>query len=98
MFHVGQHVIRVVPFNADESLGEAVPVVGRVYTVRAIRRNEDNRLGILLEEIVNEPRQYREGLGEKHFAASRFRPLDDTRLAVFRQHLATKPADVEPVS
>lgn len=93
-FHVGQIVLCVVQFVP---LGHALvlPIKGRVYTVRGLTYSRSLALcgapklhGLFLEEIVNKPIATLDGLAEIAFQAEGFRPLDDSRLAVFRQHLA----------
>lgn len=68
---------------------------GRIYTVLEFVEADEfiafflgGRLdepGIILKEVR---RERVPDLGEVPFRISRFRPLDDSRLAVFRQHLA----------
>jgi len=50
------------------------PVKGVVYTVRSVEAFP-NGAGILLEEIVNPIRLFKQGEVEVHFAAKRFREL-----------------------
>ena len=95
MFVPGQLVICVrTPGNPQ---GEVVPRKGTVYTIREAYRYPDRRVGVRLREIVNEPRRYRQGTHEGRFLADCFRPLDDTKLDVFRAVLTDAPKDRETV-
>ena len=68
----------------------AHPVKGRVYTIRTI---DPDRGGMVrLEEIINPPEDHGWGFFEGRFLASRFRPVDDTKLEVFRK-IAASPKD-----
>lgn len=73
---------------------EECPVVGKVYTIRAIWPFPDiatPAIGFLLEEIVNRPRQYLRGRHELHFNSRRFRPVVETKtdIGVFHRMLTT---------
>ena len=59
---------------------ERLPVVGHVYTVRAV----DGPDHIWLVEIENRPAQYADSFGELSFLVSRFRPIDDSSIEIFR--------------
>lgn len=50
------------------------PIKGVNYTVRGVEAFP-NGAGLLLEEIVNTPKLFAQGLVELHFAAKRFREL-----------------------
>lgn len=64
------------------------PKKGGVYTIRAHRMSRYGEgLGLLLVEIVNPKNQYLGGFMEVSFLARRFKPLDETRLDVFRSLL-----------
>lgn len=100
MFHVGQLCACVV----DRSFwkpwdGETLPAKGRIYTVREV--NPLSRWGehphVRLVEITNAPQRYGDGVFEVAFDAAGFRPLDDSRLDVFRKALTDAPVDLEPV-
>lgn len=92
-FHVGQMVVCV-----DDSLetyrhldphggaGKGWPVKGRIYTVRGLGIAMGIP-GLHLEEIVRE--------WECPFAASRFRPVKETSIEIFRKLVA--PIDGERV-
>lgn len=68
---------------------------GQIYTVREFVE-PDELIAFLLGGRLDEPgvtlqevrRERVPDLGEVPFRVSRFRPLDDSRLAIFRQHLA----------
>lgn len=67
--------------------GETRPVYKGIYTLRDI--HSDDPGFVTLVEIVNTPRLYVEGLSEKRFSLSCFRPLvsrtESEDLAVFRR-------------
>ena len=78
---------------------EALPKLGRIYTIRKIVPrgtpgfDED---GVLLVEIINPPEWYvscegRSLLQELHFRARRFRPLGTTNIDVFLKMLELAP-------
>lgn len=87
-FHVGQLVICIKQGRWHGGTGREIdPVYGTIYTVR------DSVLfglisAIRLVEIVNEPDETGE---EVTYTADRFRPVDDTRLSIFRSLLEPKP-------
>ena len=88
MFHVGQLVVCVNDtYPTNHLLGEIYPVRGVVYTIRELPYR-NNLHGLLLVEIVNEPRLYSDAFAEKAFDIRRFRPVVETRLDVFREMLA----------
>lgn len=68
---------------------------GTVYTVRDVFDDPPGGVGprasVRLEEIIRRP-DYRYPHLEPGFAACRFRPLDESRLTVFRQMLVTPPS------
>jgi hypothetical protein len=79
-------------FKEQEQLrhGSAFPVKGRVYTLRDVVISEDTReLLVRLVEIVNPPVVilWDGSIGEPLWGAFRFRPLDESRLDVFRNLL-----------
>ena len=92
-FHVGQRVVCVDgDFSRKKLRGETLPIKGVVYTVREAGIHDIYGLPyVRLVEIVNEPQEYRFGVTEACFRASKFRPLDEARLDQFRDHLAPAP-------
>jgi hypothetical protein len=87
-FRIGQKIVCVDgsrPVDGDYS--ETFPIEGRVYTIRGFESGllPEEELGLLLDEIVNTPRQYAEGFQEIAFRADRFRPLvsPTSRLRLF---------------
>jgi hypothetical protein len=75
---------------------ETTPRLNVVYTVRESFRDEYGDASIRLCEIVNEERWYdRPGLPpskfEPYWLSCAFRPLSDSRIAIFRQMLAPSP-------
>lgn len=65
---VGQRVTCIDASGFVSTYGEKFPIRGQTYTVRSI-------VGqcIRLKEIVNKPAQYKEGLVECSFKATRFK-------------------------
>ncbi len=101
MFVPGQLVVCVdgtFPPDSDLYYGdETFVVAGAVYTVRETFLEFEGTHTITVEEIVNPAKDYADGEVEFHFAARRFRPLDDTKLDVFRAVLTDAPKDRETV-
>lgn len=104
MFHVGQLVLCADddfdPNQIRRWPGVTFPRRGVVYTVRDAfveprftPRPHD--LFLRLVEIVNKPQETYIGPYETMFGANRFRPLDDSRLEVFRQLLVNPPKQEE---
>lgn len=96
-WHVGQKVVCVNDtWNVARliGLGESKPVAGRVYTIRKILVVSDG-VGFLLDEIVNVPRLYTEGIFEHGFFAFRFRPVTtkSTDISIFRR--LVEPSELE---
>ena len=58
------------------------PKRGKIYTVRQIRQYPNKKVGILLEEIINEPLMLpnMEGLFEPTFDIERFRELPEANI------------------
>jgi hypothetical protein len=83
MFHVGQKVA-YVSSPAFVPVGCTTVYVGCVYTIRHISDTDDG-LGVWLEEVRN-PLSY---VGEEWgFFATRFRPVKNTSIEVFRALLS----------
>lgn len=78
-------------------LGVKLPVKGTVYTLRYVGIDlADGIPGCLLVEIVNPQVPYTNGaVHEPFWGLSRFRPLDETRLDVFRNLLVDLPKEEE---
>lgn len=95
MFHRGQLVLCIGVFKSSPVL-KAIPRKGTVYTVRDVVDWPEHGPGLRLAEIVNGVFAFREADGgvqdaEPSFQSIAFRPLDESRLAVFRQMLAPTP-------
>lgn len=87
-FHVGQLVTPVrdhTPWRivAGGNVNFHRPVIGRIYTVTGVE-NEGDDCWLRLAE----------GSAGTRYCSESFRPLDDTRLSVFREMLAPKPTKV----
>jgi hypothetical protein len=93
--YVGQHVVCIDNSGPLESLkGEIAPTIGIVYTIRRIEYVESwDKTGILLAEIINPRFDTSIGLMERLMPSEWFRPVDETKLDVFRTLL--KPVDEE---
>jgi hypothetical protein len=90
---VGAKVVCVTE-AANLSPGEAQLVVGSVYTIRSVERDEVS-FGFILDEIKNPPIPYSDGM-ECFYDWHRFRPLvtiEDDLEAHFLHHLDVR----EPV-
>jgi len=96
MFEPGQLVVCV---DDSDPLGRAVDLMdglkrGAVYTVRwsgmASSHFNPTTPAVRLKEIYRSPCPVT-GEVDLPFAASRFRPLDDSKLSIFREMLAPSP-------
>lgn len=94
-FQPGRRVLCISHDDWAIQYVNALPDVGRVYTVRAQETyKEDGRLGIRLEELrvfSISPKFAPLDDGEYWLQASNFRPLDEIRLDQFRKLLAPTP-------
>jgi hypothetical protein len=75
--YVGQKVVCVDACGFPLGWAESPPKEGKIYTVRQVVRRTS--VGLLLCEIVNEPRLYADGFLEAAFCARRFRPAVQPR-------------------
>ena len=85
-WNVGDFVVCVKDLTPFAAMGEIVPELGRIYTIREFKVEYD-RVGIYLVEIVNEIRRYDQGLGECFFIATSFRKLQKNRISIFTDML-----------
>lgn len=95
-FHVGQLVVCVDDAAHPEWPGIHRPCGlrrGHVYTVRDANLRRHGRDCIRLVEIFRPPLGSDES--EPPFYEVRFRPIDDTKLAIFRKLLTDIPREVE---
>lgn len=96
-FRVGMLVVCVddggFPSHAQRC---ALPVKGRIYTIRGIDPLDPELLSVFVEEIVNPHRFYSQGFKEPSFHHRRFRPAKRTSIEIFRKLVA--PIDGERVS
>ena len=89
MFHIGQRVVCIHEVgrpSANEFPN--VPIKGSIYTVRGFVTPDvgyERTPGMLLEEVVNPPWEYKEGVFEPSFHPYHFRPLvqHKTDISVF---------------
>src|SRR3954469_6536842 len=99
MFHVGQLVVCVKTWSDYPGAPPPVivgPVAGTIYTIREAFADLDGAALVRLVEIVNRRALYNEpgwiARYEEHtFFASRFRPVDEARIEVFRKALLKSP-------
>lgn len=107
MFHVGQHVVCV---DDDENSFKIAGVTyrrvtldgltaGRVYTVRIVGPTIHKHVHLCpvdlwLEELH---RPHRSDGREPGFAAARFRPVDETKLSIFKAMLVSPPKETAPI-
>lgn len=70
--------------------GYIFPKKHNIYTIREIRPDSKN-IGLLFEEIPNSVVHTVGGILEVGFIADRFKPLDESRLDIFRAMLVEKP-------
>jgi hypothetical protein len=97
-FEVGQLVMavrskpsaRAISREEAKQKGYELARVGAIYTIRAVGEIRGT-LWCRLVEIVNPPDQFG---SEPYFAQEYFRPLDDSKLAIFRQIVAPKPKEL----
>lgn len=94
--YVGQRVVCIDsdwgPYEATATkLGCKLPTENTVYTIREIVAVLTD-VGIRLEEIVN-PKVSEYGRYEPFFNAEQFKPVDESRLDVFRELLEPVHAD-----
>jgi hypothetical protein len=82
-FRVGQEIICIDDsYHSGWRYVPNKPVAGQIYIVREIvigwwQNDED--VGLRLEEIINEPIDWRGGHSEACFGTWRFRPLTETK-------------------
>lgn len=53
------------------------PLKGQIYTIRNVKQTS-NGLGLLLDEIVNTPIKFKNGVYEPCFSISRFVPITES--------------------
>ncbi len=88
---IGQKIVCIDDMsNGDKSVIR--PEKDVVYTIRDIfdLKRQDKQLTFLLREIVNDKRLYKdyeEGIGEKCWLESHFRPVKETDIEVFNKIL-----------
>lgn len=89
MFHIGQLVV-CIDDTWDSTRADygklTYPVKEMIYTIRGIQTFK-NGVGVVLEEIVNEPFPYSESFAEGHWRIDRFRPIQKTSIEIFTKML-----------
>jgi hypothetical protein len=96
-FKIGQKVVCIENrLSVVLYQGEVNTEIGKVYTIRAIRWLTDlDKLGLLLQEIVNPVVDTLVGRTERFYLAENFRPVVEqkTDISAFRKLLLTKRED-----
>ena len=93
MFHIGQRVVCIHDIGcAQGNEFPNIPIKGSIYTVRGFVSPDvgyERTPGMLLEEVVNPPWEYNEGVFEPSFHPYHFRPLvqHKTDISVFTRML-----------
>jgi hypothetical protein len=93
MFHIGQRVVCIHDVSSPLAAEfPNVPIKGSIYTVRGFVSPDvgyERTPGMLLEEVVNPPWEYKEGVFEPSFHPYHFRPLvqHKTDISVFTRML-----------
>jgi hypothetical protein len=93
MFHIGQRVVCIHDIGgASGNEFPKIPIKGSIYTVRGFVSPDvgyERTPGMLLEEVVNPPWEYKEGVFEPSFHPYHFRPLlqHKTDISVFTRML-----------
>lgn len=95
MFHIGQLVVCIDdshnPNRLHLSHDETIPTKGMIYTIRGFLETPSG-VGVYLEEIINKPKMYAQGMLEVAFRQERFRPIQKTSIEVFTAILNKTPA------
>lgn len=91
-FEVGQRVVCIAdrPTN-DDGLPNFV-VKGHIYTIRGVGTFKGNH-GVWLEELANPKTKGSWGCRERGFGVGRFRPVNESRLDIFRKLLVEPPKE-----
>ena len=93
MFHIGQRVVCIHDIGcAQGNEFPNIPIKGSIYTVRGFVSPDvgnERTPGMLLEEVVNAPWEYNEGVFEPSFHPYHFRPVVQrkTDISVFKRML-----------
>lgn len=91
--------MRVVCVRDDwEFTAATLPVRGRVYTIKTVGTGIFNRGCVYRGPYLGFQECPGANGGRPEFHAKCFKPLDETRLDVFRQHLTKAPGPRERVS
>jgi hypothetical protein len=78
MIQIGTKVVCVHGFEPYRQLGykDELPIRGEIYTVSEVNETNFEGTCIRLFEIVNQPRQFCEGLQSVQFGIKHFREVD----------------------
>jgi hypothetical protein len=100
MFYIGQKVVCVRTAGWEKYIDITLPKEDAVYTIRGIdvnRTDNDDPVGLWLEEIVNPPRMYTAGFQEASFGHWRFRPIVQrkTDISIFTELLNKQPSLID---
>lgn len=99
-FKAGQKVVCISEFvnNPIPAEQATLPIKGKIYTIRKVRKGVDGEIGILLVEIVNKSTNTKGGFQEQGFVSEGFRPLkyNDVSAEILTQFKITEEkSDVE---
>lgn len=94
-YEVGKRVVCIGTSSWDPTCATVLPVKGRIYTIRQVephfsKLTGETTLGLRFEEFVSRPigaGRRLTILDEWFFEHDAFKPVDESRLDVFRQHL-----------
>lgn len=96
-FHIGQKVVATCG-KWKAYCGELIPQKGEVYTIRGIEHcDTQDMTGLLLEEITNAPRAYKQRNTEIKFSTNGFRPVTEkkTSIEIFQRMLLPQQQGVD---
>ena len=99
LWHVGMKVVCVQGIYRTPEWDTVItfPEKDKIYTIREIRPSgkRPGKVSFRLKEIINKPRQYKQGFVENCFGEWHFRPLFLNDSGVFEEILAKLPKRVE---
>lgn len=91
-YEAGKRVVCISDGEGWRGICSVVPRKGRIYTIRAAEMGEnvagEVKLGLQFVEFASfRIGQFAHFGGEWFFSATDFKPIDESRIDVFRQHL-----------
>ena len=96
MFEIGQLVV-CIETQPQSICGEKIPEEKGIYTIRGVKVYPDcgDAVGVVLEEIVNPPKFYIDGIVEAHFGVEHFRPVTKRNEEIIAGLLVPKKDEVD---